>query len=181
MFSCLGNVHAFINARSHLSWKRLRESALHKKYGSETNCTEVVRCDSNIDPRTKFGDLESVRIKLVSFEMGEVAPSSDRTLVQLMKSKVHVFSDSVLCVGKMSQYPQSNIIGQTDCCGSTPQNRELDGIDGEPMEFDWRIFPKQTTLQILQKIHTLRRELNCEPEPFPRRTRLMSMYNDIDW
>ena len=52
-------------ACSELSWKRLvRESALHTKYRSETNCTEIDRCDSNIDPRTRIGDLGSVGIKL---------------------------------------------------------------------------------------------------------------------
>ena len=30
--------------------------------------------------------------------------------------------------------------------------RELLGIDGEPIEFEWNIFPRLTSLEILQKI-----------------------------
>ena len=48
--------------------------ARHPKYRSKTNCTEIVRCDSNIDSRTRFGDLGSVKIKLGYFEMGEAVP-----------------------------------------------------------------------------------------------------------
>ena len=71
----LVNFHDFIGACSDLYWKRsVRESALHTKYRSETNWTQIVRCDSNIDPRTRIGDLGSVRIKLEWLEMGEVAP-----------------------------------------------------------------------------------------------------------
>ena len=40
-------IHDFLDVCIYLSWKRLlRESALRHKYRSETNCAEIVRCDS---------------------------------------------------------------------------------------------------------------------------------------
>ena len=37
----------------------------------------------------------------------------------------------------------------------TAQYRELDRTDGEPMEFEWNIFPGFTTLQILAEIQKM--------------------------
>ena len=39
----------------------LRENALHPNHKSEANCTEIVRRDSNTDPRTRIGDARVVR------------------------------------------------------------------------------------------------------------------------
>ena len=56
---------------------------------------------------------------------------------------------------------------------------ELDRIDGEQMEFEWKIFPRFTTLGILDEIQkTMISEFKCEPEHFKGRTIIMSMYND---
>ena len=64
---------------------------------------------------------------------------------------------------------------------STHQYRELDRIDGEPMEFEWKNFPEFTTLQILAEIQKMMDEMQCEPEQFTGRINFMSMYNDIVW
>ena len=78
-FSHLVNMHDFDDVRSYLSWNRLlRESALRRKYGSETKCAEFVRCDSKIDSRTKIGDIGSVRIELEKFYMGDAVPGARR-------------------------------------------------------------------------------------------------------
>ena len=53
--------------------------------------------------------------------------------------------------------------------------------DGEPMEFEWKIFPGFTTLGILEEIQQIMIELQCEPEQFVGRIIFMSMYNDIIW
>ena len=44
------------------------------------------------------------------------------------------------------------------------QCRELDRIDGEPMELEWKMFPGFTTLQILSEIQNMMTEVKCEPE-----------------
>ena len=58
------------------------------------------------------------------------------------------------------------------------QCRELDRIDGEPMEFEWMIFPGFTTLQFVQEVQKFMNKMS-EPEDFKGRNIFMSMYYDI--
>ena len=48
-------------------------------------------------------------------------------------------------------------------------------------EFEWKIFPGIMTLGLLEKIQSLMRDLQCEPEHFTDRIIFTSMYNDIEW
>ena len=52
-----------------------------------------------------------------------------------------MFSDSVLCLGKVNQNPTANVVWeeQLSWFEDLPQYRVLDTIDGEPMEFVWHI------------------------------------------
>ena len=61
--------------------------------------------------------------------------------------------------------------------------KELLGIDGEAVDFEWNIFPRLSTLQmqILQQIQDGLRERNVKPEEFTDRIIFMSMFNDFDW
>ena len=59
--------------------------------------------------------------------------------------------------------------------------KDVDWIDGEPMEFEWTIFPEFTTLGIFDEIQKMMTESKCGPEQFKGRIIFMSMYNDIDW
>ena len=59
--------------------------------------------------------------------------------------------------------------------------KDLDRIDGEPVEFEWKNFPGFTTLGILDEIQKMMTESKCEPEQFKGRIIFMPMYNDIDW
>ena len=65
----------------------------------------------------------------------------DEEVISLSHAKVYVFSDSVLCLGKMNENPQSNIAWEDSLrlFKSSSQCRALDTIDGEPMEFEWTI------------------------------------------
>ena len=63
--------------------------------------------------------------------------------------------------------------------------RELFGVDGEPIEFEWNIFPRfstlgLTSLEILQKIQQDLQDRNIKPEDVEDRIIFMSMFNDID-
>ena len=75
----------------------------------------------------------------------------DEEVISLSHAKVYVFSDSVLCLGKMNETPQSNTVWEDKLrwFKSSSQYRALDTIDGEPMEFEWNIFPGFTPLQLL--------------------------------
>ena len=81
-----------------------------------------------------------------------------------------IFSDSVLCLGKMNENPQSNMAWEDRLTWfkSSPEYRALDRIDGEPIEFEWYIFPGFTTLQLSHKVQELLLRLSVTPENFYR-------------
>ena len=56
--------------------------------------------------------------------------------------------------GKMNENPQSNYAWEDRLTWfkSSSEYRALDKIDGEPMEFEWNIFPGFTTLQLCNKV-----------------------------
>ena len=72
----------------------------------------------------------------------------DEQVISLSHAKVYVFSDSVLRLGKMSESPQSNIAWEQRLCWfkTSQEYRDFNRIDGEPMEFEWNIFPGYNTL-----------------------------------
>ena len=105
----------------------------------------------------------------------------DETVINLQRAKVYVFSDSVLCLGRVHQHPMSNKAWK-DRIGwiITDQSyRDYDGISGEPTEFEWNIFPGFTTLQLYGKVTDLLSRLGETPETFTGRILFMSMFNDI--
>ena len=107
----------------------------------------------------------------------------DEDVISLSHAKVYVFSDSVLCLGKMNEKPQSNTVWEDKMTWfkSSSQYRALDTIDGEPMELEWSIFPGFTTLQLCYKVQEFLSNMSVEPEDFTGRIIFMSMFNDISW
>ena len=107
---------------------------------------------------------------------------SDGEVVSLSRAKVYVFSDSVFCFGKMSENQLSNMVWEDKLTWfkSSSQYRTLDTIDGEPMEFEWHIFPGFTTLQLVQEVQKFMNKMG-EPEQFQGQIIFMSMFNDIIW
>ena len=79
---------------------------------------------------------------------------NDEEVINLSHAKVYVFSDSVLCLGKVNHNPTSNTAweGQLDWFKDSSQYRTLDTMDGEPMEFEWHIFSGFTSLQLVQEV-----------------------------
>ena len=78
----------------------------------------------------------------------------DEQVISLLHAKVYVFSDSVLCLGKVNENPQSNIAREDRLTWikSSLEYRTLERIDGEPIEFEWNIFPGFTILQLCHKV-----------------------------
>ena len=93
----------------------------------------------------------------------------------------HVFSDSVLCLGRIFQHPESNEVWKNRVAGvrSEKSYRDYDGINGESTEFEWNIFPGFTTSQFCGKINDLLSRLGETTETFTGRILFMSMFNDI--
>ena len=107
----------------------------------------------------------------------------DEQVISLLHTRVYLFSDSVLRLGKMSENPQSNVVWEDKLTWfkSSSQYRALDNIDGEPMEFEWNMFPGFTTLQLSHKVQEFLSNMSEEPEEFTGRIIFMSMFNDISW
>ena len=87
----------------------------------------------------------------------------------------------MLCLGKVHQHPESNEAWKNRVAGiqSGKSYRDYDGINGEPTEFEWNIFPGFTTLQLCGKVNDLLSDLGEAPETFTGRILFMSMFNDI--
>ena len=64
---------------------------------------------------------------------------NDEEVISLSHAKISVFSDFVLCLGKVSQNPTSNTAWerQLDWFKDSSQYRTLGTIHGDPMEFEW--------------------------------------------
>ena len=77
----------------------------------------------------------------------------DETVINLQRTEVHVFSDSSLCLGKILEHPESNEASKKRIQGvmSEKSYRDYDGINGEPTEFEWNIFPRFRTVQLCGK------------------------------
>ena len=96
-------------------------------------------------------------------------------------AKTFGFSDSVLCLGGISDEPIKTWEIRITWFLETRCLKDLDPIDGEPMEFEWKNLSGFTTFGILDEVQKMISELKCEPEQLKGRIIFMSMYNDIDW
>ena len=105
----------------------------------------------------------------------------DETIINLQLAKVCVFSDSVLCLGKIHQHPKANESWKKriEWITSSQSYRDYDGITGEPTEFEWNIFTGFDTLKLCGKVKDLLSRLGETPETFTGIILFMSMFNDI--
>ena len=90
-------------------------------------------------------------------------------------SQAHVYSDSVLCLGKMQEHTEANgkWTDQLQDFQQSNECRELFGTDGEPIEFEWNVFPGRHC-RFSKRFKTnwkLAEQVNI----------FMSMFIDIDW
>ena len=108
---------------------------------------------------------------------------SDEEVISLSHAKVYVFSDSVLCLGKTNQNPESNTVWENKLTWfkSSPQYRALDTIDDEPMNSSGMFFPGFSTSQLCNKVQEFQSKMSDPPEQSKGRIFFMSMFNDISW
>ena len=93
-----------------------------------------------------------------------------------------VFSDSALCLGKVNQNPISKTVWeeQLGWFKDSPQYRTSDTIDGEPMEFEWKISQDSPHCSSSTKSKSSWPN-GSDPSQFKRRIIFMSMFDDIKW
>ena len=96
---------------------------------------------------------------------------NDPVIINLQSTKVYVFSDSVLCLGKVLQHLECNEVWKNRVAGvrSEKSYRDYDVINGESTDFEWSIFSGFTTLQLCDKISDLLSSLGQTPETFTGR------------
>ena len=106
---------------------------------------------------------------------------NDPVIISLQSTKVYVFSDSVLCLGKVLQHPECNEARKNRVAGVRAERNYIDfeDVKGESTEFEWNIFLGFTTLQLCDKISNLLSSLGQTPEAFTGRILFMSVFNDI--
>ena len=100
----------------------------------------------------------------------------DERVNNLQRTKVHVFSNSVLRLGKILENAQSNDAWEQRLGWlKSSQNYR------NSMEFEWNIFPGFNTLQLSDEVKRLLLKLDQTPENFTGRIIFMSMFNDISY
>ena len=98
--------------------------------------------------------------------------------VQFATAQTCVFSDSVLCLGGISDEPVKFWKDKIEWFLESRYLKYVDRIDGEPREFEWKNFQGVTTLGNLDEMQKMMTESKCEPEQFKGRIIFMSI-NDI--
>ena len=76
---------------------------------------------------------------------------------QITKARTNVCSDSVLCVGKMGDDLLATWKSKIKWHSDTNHFKDMNRIDIVPTEFEWKIFPRTTTLGLIEKIQSLMR------------------------
>ena len=96
---------------------------------------------------------------------------NDPVIINLQSTKVYVFSDSVLCLGKVLQHPECNEAWKDRVAGVRAERdySDFEDVKGESTEFEWNIFPGFTSLQLCDRISNLLSSLGQSPEKFHRK------------
>ena len=168
-------VSATLDAAVHLGKDHLDQKS------STTNDKTIVRSVTKLDhgPNRDSRNIEDWLAHTSSTKDNIVKTTKQSNYQQ----QIYAFLDSVLCLGKMNSYPESIDAWKKkiEWFTSTPQYRELDRIDGEPMEFECKNFQGFTTLQILPRSRTWWLKSSVNLGNWQDKIIFMSMYNDIVW
>ena len=106
-------------------------------------------------------------------------------VISLQRTKVYVFSDSVLCLGKIHEpsLPKHTLHGKTDWRGSKVlRNAEpWTELTASQWNSSGIICQDSIPCSSVKKSKVLLLRLNETPENFTGRILFMSMFNDISW
>ena len=141
---------------------------------------DVVRHHAVLDQNDEIPNVSAIEWQFTPW-MRSTLPRDEA--IKLAKAKVYVYSDSVLCLGKMQEHSEvdERCKDHTQYFQHSNEHKVIFGITGEPIEVEWNIFPRHRTLQILQVIQDNMAACQTSPEEFEDRIIFMSMFNDIDY
>ena len=173
-FYDLGNVNVFDITSICVHGKELlRQFTFHQQYREHLTSKKMLEISEQLILEQADEIFEVSQISWESSPWKQLSLVNDGEVFRLSHAKVYVFSDSVLCLGKMSENPTSITVWeeQLGWFKDSPQYRTLDTIDGVPMEFEWHIFPGFTTLQLVDKVQEFMNKMG-DPTTIPRTNHL---------
>ena len=99
----------------------------------------------------------------------------------MVKAKVCVWGDSVLCVGQVKDTPGAIERWKGPVAGLKlfSSCQDAVGIDGEAIEFEWKITQDFHHCLFLKNPRRLGETRRSQPEEFTDQIIFMSMFNDI--
>ena len=164
-------------------WTLFMASSMQAALHGDPSFTENLEVFKNPD----FENIESSEIlNVTSLETSSLSWERFTLLndqaMKWAKARVYVYSDSVFGLGGLNAHDDAirrwkDQVSTLQMCNTF---RELQGLDGEPIEFEWTIFTGSSALQLL---HTIQKDLEgkrIDAEEFSDRIMFMSMFNDID-
>ena len=98
---------------------------------------------------------------------------------ELVRMKVHVFSDSTLCVGVSNPDPSNKWATKLEDAWNKHKFAELLNLAARQVQINGHVPPGASTLDIKKHIQTHLNGRN--PESFGERNFFMSIFNDIEW
>ena len=167
-------------------WRMFMSSTLQASVFMGKNYSDNLHSIKNTEKLKSEQSDEAYGVNTINWEDSSwkyLSLVGDEEVISLLHTKVYVFSDSVFCFGLMNENPQSNTVWEDKLTWfkSSSEYRVSDKNDGEPMEFEWNIFPGFTTLQLVREVQELLSRLSVQPENVTGRIIFMSMFNDISW
>ena len=103
--------------------------------------------------------------------------------IKWAKATACVYDDSVLCVGQVKDISRATERwkGRVEDLKKCSSYQDAVELDGEPIKFEWGIFPRFSSLSLLREIQNDLETKNIKPEDFKARIIFMSMFNDVVW
>ena len=142
------NVHGIVDESCQSPWASFQQEFGNLQEHKIREHRQCVRHHSQINTRTSE-EILNVR------SLDHSSPSWTRSTlfnnkaIKWAKAKVCVYADSVLCVGRIEQAPgtaDATCIRQIEDLTMYFSYQDASGLDGEAIEFEWKIFPGFTTI-----------------------------------
>ena len=95
-----------------------------------------------VGEQEEINNLDNIHWRKNSWK--QLSVIGDETVINLQSTKVSVFSDSVLCLRRVLQHPESNEAWKKRIEGITTDKsyRYYDAVNGESTEFEWNIYAR---------------------------------------
>ena len=153
-----------------------------KNTGNDFTLKQVFEISEKLIWNNQMGFLECLK------SAGKILHGNNYLWLVMKKSSVsrmqRFMYSQILCyvLERWIRNPASNTVWEEPLSWFkvSPQYRTLDTIDGEPMEFEWNIFPGFTTIQLINKVQKFMNKMG-DPAQFQGRIIFMSMFNGIIW